>query len=260
MQVLEVEMMQLNTIVKSFFRTFGYDLHRVQKGWGDIFAIQKSLLFNQDVNVIFDLGANVGKTVGQYKDNFPKATIYSFEPFEEPFKQMVHTYEKFTNIKPYNLAVTNTVGTQKFFLNKTNETNSLLPTAAEWGKYFDSDLTTNLGATEVGTVTLDNFCEKENINKIQILKMDIQGAELMALEGAMNLLAKQAIDLIYTEVMFANFYDGQGTFYDLYQFLDKHNFVLYGLYDLRHGKNGTLGQGDAVFIHRALEEKLAIRW
>ncbi|MBH8573087.1 FkbM family methyltransferase [Nostocaceae cyanobacterium CENA369] len=252
--------MNINTTVKSFFSYFGYDIKRVQRGWGDIFSIQKFLLESQDVKVIFDLGANVGRTVGRYKDIFPQATIFGFEPFIEPFSQMENTFQNVEKIRLYNMAVSNINSNINFFLNKANETNSLLPITKEWDKYFGEDIATQAGTVEVKTTTLDTFCKQAGVDKIQILKMDIQGAELMALEGAINLLANQSINLIYTEVMFAKFYENQASFYKIYELLEKHNFVLYGLYDLRFGKNGSLGQCDAIFLHRRIEEKLPIRF
>jgi FkbM family methyltransferase len=252
--------MKVNSLVKSLFRNFGYELQRVQKGWGDIFLIQKELLHTLEVNTIFDLGSNIGRTVGRYKELFPKSRIYGFEPFKEPYMQIVETYRNDESIKPHNMAVTNKCGRQQFYLNQSNETNSLLPTASEWGKYFDTSLTHNVGITEVETTTLDRFCQQANINHIQILKMDIQGGEMMALEGAKNLLNLDAVDLIYTEIMFAKFYENQANFYDMQKLLQNCNFLVYGLYDLRYGKNGTLAQADAIFIHRSIEEKLQIRF
>lgn len=40
------------------------------------------------------------------------------------------------------------------------------------------------------------------LNKFDILKLDIQEAELEAFQGAVGLLERQAIQLIYTETMF----------------------------------------------------------
>lgn len=251
--------MKINNFVKSFFSFFGYEIKRGQRGGEDIVAIQKFLLESQEVKVIFDLGANVGRTVKRYNDVFPNANIFGFEPFIEPFSQMVSKFNNVERIKLYNMAVSNVNGSINFFLNKVNETNSLLPTAKEWGKYFDKDLAINVDTVAVQTTTLDDFCEQAGIENIQILKMDIQGSEMMALQGAVNLLEKQSIDLIYTEVMFANFYDNQAKFYEIYELLEKNNFILYGLYDLRIGKNGSLGQCDAIFIHRRIEEKLPVR-
>jgi hypothetical protein len=43
----------------------------------------------------------------------------------------------------------------------------------------------------VRTVTIDNLVETININEISLLKIDVEGAEVLALKGAINTLTKQ---------------------------------------------------------------------
>jgi len=76
--------------------------------------------------------------------------------------------------------------------------------------------------------------------------MDIQGGEVIALNGAARLLARQAIRLIYLEVQFAPLYQGQAYFCDVTTVLNGHGYQIFGLYDLMHGHRG-LGWGDAIF-------------
>jgi hypothetical protein len=88
--------------------------------------------------------------------------------------------------------------------------------------------------------------------------MDIQGGELMALKGATKLLSTQAIDLIYSEVLFADLYENQGYFHDISQYLREYGYFLYGLYNMNYGKskNGVLAWADAIFICPRIEESL----
>jgi hypothetical protein len=98
----------------------------------------------------------------------------------------------------------------------------------------------------VPALTLDEFCDAEGLSGIDLLKMDIQGGEGMALEGAARLLARKAVRVIYLEVEFAPLYVGQAYFCDITRILNRHGYQLFGLYNLMHEERG-LGWGDAIF-------------
>lgn len=252
-------------LIKLFFNCFNLELKRLPQApiiedfnaHNHAFLDQKKLLSNKQVKIIFDVGANTGQTVEQYFNLFKSSHIYCFEPYEQSFEKLSDSFRNNTLIKPYEVAIANKIGERKFYLNKANYTNSLLPIAEECSKYVDAELTDNVGSINVATITLDEFCKKEHIEKIQILKMDIQGGELMALQGGTTLLNNHSIDLIYTEVQFAKIYDKQANFYDLYEYLDKYSYVLYGLYNLNYGNNGVLAWGDAIFISQEIEASLS---
>jgi len=54
---------------------------------------------------------------------------------------------------------------------------------------------------DVPSVTVDNFCAQSGIDHIDILKLDVQGGELLALEGTKHMLSRTAVTLIYAEVV-----------------------------------------------------------
>jgi hypothetical protein len=116
---------------------------------------------------------------------------------------------------------------------------------------------TSSSVISVETTTLDTFCAQQHLNRIQVLKMDIQGAELKALRGAAGLLDRQAIDLVYTEMNFGHLYEGQGTFHDVSQLLSTYRYSLYGLYNIAYAASGPIGWADAIFISPALLGQVA---
>lgn len=46
------------------------------------------------------------------------------------------------------------------------------------------------------TTTIENFRQKEKIERIDILKLDVEGAEIKALKGAHHKLSKHAVTVI----------------------------------------------------------------
>ena len=85
---------------------------------------------------------------------------------------------------------------------------------------------TYVNMMELVTVTVDTFLERHMIapHHINILVMDLQGAELLALKGANKLLP--FIDCIHLEVNSVEIYEGCALFYQIEQWLDNKNFYL----------------------------------
>jgi hypothetical protein len=102
----------------------------------------------------------------------------------------------------------------------------------------------------VATSTLDAFCAEHQITEIDILKMDTQGAELLILTGASDLLKEQRIRVIYTEVLFAESYEGQAYYHSIATLLEGHGYRLHALYDLVSSRTGELSWGDAIFVRK----------
>ena len=78
--------------------------------------------------------------------------------------------------------------------------------------------------SEIDTVSLDHFCFENKIEKIDFIKIDIQGAELDVFKGAKNTL-KNTLCII-SEVEFVPFYINQPLFGDVHNFLIGEDFML----------------------------------
>ena len=84
-----------------------------------------------------------------------------------------------------------------------------------------------LGTTEVTTKRLDDI---EEITACDFLKIDVQGAELDVLEGAVRTLARTAV--VELEVEFVPLYEGQPLFAELDGFMRRNGFLLHRLVDV----------------------------
>jgi FkbM family methyltransferase len=213
----------------------------------DAFQAQKYFFDNDTGLVIFDVGAYIGEVTATYKSIFPNATIYCFEPFWDSFQKLKKLCTD-SSIAAYQIAMSDKQGTAVLNINMDLSCNSLFPRPDDGFRYYAKD-SQNTRQIEVDTTTLDNFCEKTKISTIDILKIDVEGAETKVLKGASGLLSNQAIKLIYTEVMFIAHYRQGCLFHDVAAFLSNYNYSLFNLYNLKRASNGQLRWGNAIFIN-----------
>ncbi|MBI3416067.1 MAG: FkbM family methyltransferase [Verrucomicrobia bacterium] len=94
--------------------------------------------------------------------------------------------------------------------------------------------------------TLDSVLAEAGLDRIDLLKIDVQGAEHLVLAGAKATLARTRI--VWTECAFKTIYDGASTFSELYTTLNQAGFQLMDLSPAWRGPTGELLQVDALFV------------
>jgi FkbM family methyltransferase len=130
--------------------------------------------------VIFDVGANLGWYSLLLAKTYPAAEVYAFEPLPRTYSMLQKnmSLNLLSNLKSFNLAV---------FNNKDNidlywsELESGSTSIANLREYADATM------IKVPAITLDEFCSQKNIYP-DFIKLDIEGSELFALEGAKEVL------------------------------------------------------------------------
>lgn len=129
-------------------------------------------------NIVFDICANNGLFTSFLKTRFPDATVYIFEPDNDLIECIKYNTKGFSNIHIINKAVSNEKGNVKFYINENSkQTNSTEKSAVE---FFNTDIKEVI----VDSIDLDSFVKENNIEKIDILKVDIQDAESKMIDGA----------------------------------------------------------------------------
>ena len=88
-----------------------------------------------------------------------------------------------------------------------------------------------------------------------ILKLDIQGAEMMALRGAENLLKRGEV-LLILKTWFVPVYDGAALFCELSAFLEQYGYTLFNLYNFSTAANGQARYADAIFVSERLRQQI----
>lgn len=195
--------------------------------------------------VIYDVGANRGATIIKFIDSFPSSQIIAFEPIVSLCEEMKILFNDNFNVKIENVGIADINGELIFYVNKSIDTSSFLP-SQKTGLNSD-DQVKNVAQIKVPVKTITESYNEEKIEQIHILKLDIQGSELNALKGAVKLLTEKKIDCIYTEAYFIKQYVDQPLFGDIILYLSNYGYQLQDIYNPIYGK-GKLAWCDAVFI------------
>ncbi len=241
--------MQLKSWIKSSLSRLGLDVRYAEKH--DALRMQGKLLEKLDVKVAIDGGAYHGEWASYYLQQFPSAKVYMFEPF--PVSQAILTEKLGSNSRAHLVpaALGQHCERRTLYVNQLAATNSLFQTSSgAREKQPDPNWMKPAGTEEIEVTTLDHFCQNQNISRVNILKLDVQGAELLALKGGEGLLSRGAIDVIYLEMQFTQQYEGQAWHFEISKYLHDLKYDLFGVYNLSVMHSGQMVQADAIFHRR----------
>jgi FkbM family methyltransferase len=145
--------------------------------------------------VVFDVGANAGIYSLAAVSAAPSAKVHAFEPTPEIAARLRRTVElnRLASVTVHEKAVCDRDGLG--VLRRCGEDVG----GNEGMNYVVADLG-DADGERVATVRLDTVCMALQADRIDLLKLDIQGAEAAALEGAQELLAAGRVDWIFMEL------------------------------------------------------------
>lgn len=190
---------------------------------GEIPALKlmKKRLESQNKIVVFDVGANTGEyslLVDQIFDG--GAEIYAFEPSEFTYQQLINVTRSALKIRQFNLGIGLEKAKLQLFSGGKGRTTASVYNLKHKLYAFTEEYTESIQITSI-----DIFCKENNITTIDILKIDIEGHELAALNGAREMINANKIKFIQFEFGKCHI-DAKVFFRDLFDYLSP-NFSVY---------------------------------
>ena len=141
-----------------------------------------------------DIGANLGTHTVVLADKFKK--VYAFEPQNEVFKQLDYNCKinNCNNVTRYNVGLGNKAEIRKISCFDRKKSNNI-------GAMYIVDETEEEGCETIRIKTLDSFNIKE---KIDLIKIDVEGFEYFALSGGIKTIKKNKPVILIEEHNYAN--------------------------------------------------------
>ena len=129
-------------------------------------------IFNQNHDMtVIDVGANIGIVTRYMRDYARK--VYAIEPSSEHFEALAKNKEfnKWDNVEIFKIAIADRNGEMK--LNRNDDNRTMYSLAVDFKQ----------GSELVETMAMDTFFDKNNIENVDFMKFDVEGAEDLILRS-----------------------------------------------------------------------------
>jgi FkbM family methyltransferase len=193
---------------------------------------------------VIDAGANRGAFTDAFLRLHQPERIVLVEAIPELAMKLQARYEGDPRISVVSAALSDSSGEAKFEINRSEASSSLLPIDPRNSGWFGRDLSV-ANSISVVTLTLPELMDRQQLERVDLLKLDLQGAERLVLSGGAKVLDR--VRVIYTEVFFERLYGGAWLFWEMNEFLAGCGFKLCGLSNIVHAADGDLVQANATF-------------
>ena len=181
--------------------------------------------FLKEGMVFFDVGANFGQYTLLAADKVGQTGgIHSFEPSDRLFEELKYNVaiNNFQGICNLNcVAVSDSIGTAQ--ISKYEEGAEVFGSLGTRQRKEASVI----GSQTVETITLDSYVKNNRIHHVDLIKMDIEGAELLALRGASELLRRDDAPAILLEASDVNCSGFSYKAIDILDYLESLGYIMY---------------------------------
>lgn len=202
---------------------------------------------NLRVDLIFDVGANVGQTAHEFGIHFRQAKILSFEPDPDSFAKLQASTTGNANLSIYNLGFSGRPGRLRF---DNTSPESVLHAIAK-----DQD---DERLPLVDITTIDLFCAEHRIERINLLKIDTEGHDLDVIRGASNMLRRGSIDVVFAECSLTQVSERLVSFSAMQIDMRERGYVCFGIYQQAFGSNTQdpqINWANCAYVSKTLSGK-----
>ena len=183
-------------------RIFPEELKNIVTSYIDISEIQH----------VMEIGALDGISAMNLKTQFPNANVYAIEGLPDHYNEYLKDNKY--NIIGYNAVICDHNGNIDFHVNTMRGSHGIY----QYRSAGDKEI------INVPCITLDTFCEKNNIPRIDFLKIDAEGSSLDILKGSTKMMAN--IKFIFPETETYEFFYGQSLQDEVFKYLNECNFEM----------------------------------
>ena len=215
--------------------------------WRD--EVPRAVLYhvpNDQPFCVVDIGAHDGDFTRAFSSKFNVARARMVEALPSKAEKLRTEFQppQYTVVE---CAVSDRTGPANFEMNEDQASSSLL----KIHRHLPELSAVRLGKSTTLTVqtrTLDDIAIEAGITKIDLLKIDVQGAEAKVLAGASHILGRTRF--VFVEVSFKPLYENSPSFFDIYAQMDAAGFGLLEVTPEFRAPNREMIQADGLFFRR----------
>ena len=214
---------------------------------------------------VVDGGFHRGGFTRQVLQAWPASRVVGFEPDPEICRAGAPFAAAHETVDLRECALGAEPGRAAFHRGEMAATNSLLPRPDAGGRPYFPARARLTDRAEVSVVALDDVLAETGIDRLDLLKLDLQGGELAALQGARRALEAERIGVVLCEVVFVEKYRDQPLFWEICACLAAWAYSFYAFLDVKEGpydteapgpRSGQWNQADAIFLSPSVRQRL----
>ncbi len=217
--------------------------------------------------VIFDIGAFDGIDGLALAIKNPKFKVFAFEANPDLVKKIYENKtvienrigRKIFNYQVFNKAVSNNNKKDTFFISKNPTGSSLKKFSPDLDKTWPGYRKTHFHVVKkinVDVITLESFCEKNQINFINYLHIDTQGNDLNVLKGLGRFIQVVQKGVLEAAIDKKNaLYENNHTVSEVKSFFKIHNF---DIENISHVDMNIKNEVNIKFINRKISKKIRV--
>ena len=227
----------MQNIFLSIFQSLNYLIEYLFKPQLNEKKLYKDNLKDKKI-IVFDVGSNIGTYIKLIKKTFKKKEleVHSFEPIKRLLDKQK---AKNVNLIKNNVLLSNSSGKELFFERRVSSQSSTRDKE-------NTGINQIIKKYYVEKIAINEYILSSNVEKIDILKIDIEGGELQIIEALDKVFTQKIIKIIKIESSNANFSDN----IRIQKILSHNNYVFVGTTNNKYVKNNIL-IWDSYFVLRS---------
>ncbi len=200
-------------------------------------------LRHRPFKTIVDVGANRGQFALFARILNPDASIYAFEPLDEPKAVFDKLFATDPLVRVQQIAIGSSDHDATIFVTVKDDSSSLLAVEPVQRQIFG---TVASSAQTVPVRRLASCLSAADIKQPSLLKIDVQGTELDVLAGSEELLP--LFTAVYVECSFVPLYKAQALADEVIKWMQQHDFVVGGVFNQHEHPGIGPVQADFLFV------------
>ena len=239
--------MNLSSTAKSFARRLGYD---IRSTGSHFYKRPIDFIRSREINLVIDVGANIGQYGANLRKEGYAGWIVSFEPISAAYRELLDRSNNDDRWKMVNMALGDDEGTALINVSKSSIFSSILPQLPAATAFDPNAQVVRSESVRVGR--LDDIFEKlpNSSSKAAFLKIDTQGFEKQVLLGATNCLSKFLG--VQMELPIMHLYEGTWAFHEAVAYMIGRGFEISNISPVNYDPTDTasLVEVDCIFRRR----------